>query len=160
MGPDDAVPVELMKEVSIVSLPLPGIEELRQELHDVLARRKTESLELTADQEEHLLQAVMGLTAGEARKAFSRAIQGRDPVVRSLYAAYVSETRDMVQGSVLLEFFDLDERIEDIGGWDGLKDWIDQRAGAFSTVARNRGIAYPKGVLLAGVQGCGKGLSA
>lgn len=160
MGPDDAVPVELMKEVSIVSLPLPGIEELRQELHDVLARRETESFELSADQEEHLLQAVMGLTAGEARKAFSRAIQGRNFVDDSVYAALVTEKRHMVQGSDLLEFFDLEERIEDIGGLDGLKDWIDQRAGAFSTEARGRGISYPKGVLLAGVQGCGKSLSA
>ena len=66
----------------------------------------------------------------------------------------------MVQGAQLLEFFDLDEGIDDVGGLEGLKEWITQRSEAFSVDARARGIGNPKGVLLVGVQGCGKSLSA
>jgi ATP-dependent 26S proteasome regulatory subunit len=161
MGPVDDVPLELVKDVSILELPLPGIEEMRAELGQVLAGHDAfEPLVPDARQEEHLLNAVLGLTAAEARKAFARALQGREEVNDEVYAALVAEKRQMVQGSDLLEFFDLDESIDDIGGLEGLKEWIAQRAEAFSVEARERGISNPKGVLLVGVQGCGKSLSA
>jgi SpoVK/Ycf46/Vps4 family AAA+-type ATPase len=161
MGPVDELPLELSKDVSIIELPLPGVEELRQELTSVLAERdETAPLEMDARQTEHLLNSVLGLTSQEARKAFSRALQGRDEVNDEVYAALVAEKRHMVQGSQLLEFFDLDESVDDIGGLEGLKEWITQRSEAFSVEARERGIGNPKGVLLVGVQGCGKSLSA
>jgi ATP-dependent 26S proteasome regulatory subunit len=160
MGPIDEVPVELLKEVTILELPLPGLEEIREELHLVLDKMGDAAPDVAADQEEHLLKAVMGLTAHESRKAFARALQGRETITDDVYAALVTEKRHMVQGSDLLEFFDLEEGIADIGGLDGLKEWIQQRAEAFSVDAQSRGISNPKGVLLAGVQGCGKSLSA
>lgn len=160
MGPIDDVPVELAKEVTVLSLPLPGVEEMRTELQQVLSQRREGRLALTPDQEEHLLKAVLGLTAHEARKAFARALQGVEQITDDVYAALVAEKRHMVRGSDLLEFFDLEEGIHDIGGLDGLKEWIQQRAQAFSVDAQSRGISNPKGVLLAGVQGCGKSLSA
>ena len=160
IGPNDEVPVELLKEVTVVDLPLPGIEEMRWELQQAVAQRSEGALTLTTEQEEHLIKAVLGLTAQEARKAFARALQGVESVTDDVYAVLVAEKRHMVQGSDLLEFFDLEEGIGDIGGLDGLKDWIGQRAEAFSVDAQSRGISNPKGVLLAGVQGCGKSLSA
>jgi len=159
IGPVDHVPLELVKDVSIVELPLPGLEEMRIELNDAMAVMHAES-ELTPRQEEHMLNAVLGLTAKEARKAYARALQGRDVIDDEVYAALVAEKRHMVQGSDLLEFFDLDEGLGDIGGLEGLKEWIQQRSDAFSVDARERGISNPKGVLLVGVQGCGKSLSA
>lgn len=160
MGPIDDVPVELVKEVTVLEMPLPGIEEMREELHRVNDARPGGALEMSPDQEEHIIKAVLGLTAQEANKAFARALQGVDAVTDEVYAALVSEKRHMVQGSDLLEFFDLEEGIGDVGGLDGLKDWIGQRAEAFTVDAQSRGISSPKGVLLAGVQGCGKSLSA
>lgn len=161
MGPVDDVPLELIKDVSIIELPLPGIEEMRRELADVLATRDGfGTLEVDPKQEEHLLNAVLGLTAQEARKAFSRALQGQEEISDEVYVALVAEKRQMVQGSDLLEFFDLEESVDDIGGLDGLKEWVAQRSEAFSVDAQERGISNPKGVLLVGVQGCGKSLSA
>ena len=160
IGPNDEVPVELIKEVTTLELPLPGIEEMRTELHRAIAERGDAAPEMTPAHEEHLLKAVLGLTGQEARKAFARALQGVEKVSDDVYAALVAEKRHMVQGSDLLEFFDLEEGIGDIGGLDGLKEWIQQRAEAFSVDAQSRGISNPKGVLLAGVQGCGKSLSA
>ncbi len=159
MGPIDDVPLELLKEVTILELPLPGLEEIREQLAHVVSQHPT-GIQLTPEQEEHMVKAVMGLTAHEARKAFARALQGIDDVTDEVYVSLVAEKRHMVQGSDLLEFFDLDESIDDIGGLDGLKEWIRQRSEAFSVDAQERGISNPKGVLLAGVQGCGKSLSA
>jgi len=159
LGPIDEVPVELAKEVMSIELPLPGLEEMRTELHAAIESQGG-AIEMTEAQEEHLLKAVMGLTAHEARKAYTHALQGVEEISDETYAALVREKRHMVQGSDLLEFFDLEEGIEDIGGLDGLKEWITQRSLAFSADAQARGISNPKGVLLAGVQGCGKSLSA
>src|SRR5690606_21019448 len=121
-----------------------------QAVREVNATRP-QALELTREQEEHLVQAVLGLTAHEARKAVTRVLAPCEEVTDEVYAALVAEKRHMVQGSDLLEFFDLDEGIGDVGGLDGLKEWMAQRAEAFTADARSRGISNPKGVLLAGV---------
>ncbi|HVJ87906.1 MAG TPA: AAA family ATPase [Caulifigura sp.] len=157
--PVDDIPVELMKDLFVMELPLPGLEEIREVLNDVRGMLPAD-VQMDRAQEEHLLKAVLGLTAEEARKAFARALQNREEVDDTVYAGLVAEKRHMVQGSDLLEFFDLDESIDDIGGLEGLKSWINERAEAFSADAQSRGISNPKGVLLAGVQGCGKSLSA
>jgi SpoVK/Ycf46/Vps4 family AAA+-type ATPase len=157
--PVDEVPVELLKDLFVMEMPLPGLEEIREVLREVIETLPN-GITMDPAQEEHLLKAVLGLTAEEARKAFARALQNREEVDDTVYAGLVSEKRHMVQGSDLLEFFDLDEGIDDIGGLEGLKTWIAERSEAFSADAQSRGISNPKGVLLAGVQGCGKSLSA
>ncbi len=159
IGPVDQTPIEWIKDVTVIEMPIPGLDEMREELTKVLDEQEL-PLELNNRQEEHMAKAVLGLTAREARKAFSRSLQGRQTVDDGVYAALVAEKRHMVQGSDLLEFFDLDEGVSDIGGLNGLKEWLQQRAEAFSSDAQARGISFPKGVLLVGVQGCGKSLSA
>ena len=159
IGPVEQIPIEWMKDVTLIEMPIPGLDEMREELTTVLEEQDP-PLELDNRQEEHMAKAVLGLTAREARKAFARSLQGRQVVDDEVYAALVAEKRHMVQGSDLLEFFDLEEGVSDIGGLDSLKDWLKQRAEAFSSDAQARGISYPKGVLLVGVQGCGKSLSA
>jgi ATP-dependent 26S proteasome regulatory subunit len=163
IGPVGDIPLELRKDAVGMELPLPGIEELRDELHVVLAERRGgngRSLEVTEDEEDRLVKAVLGLTARESRKAMSRALLGRDRIDDEVFAALVSEKRRLVQGSDLLQFYDLEEGVGDVGGLDALKDWLAQRAEAFSARAREQGIPAPKGMLLLGVQGCGKSLTA
>jgi len=160
MSPVDEVPIELLKDVSVVELPLPGPDEIRGELQAMIGQNGGISVRPTPREEDRLVQAVLGLTLAEARNAFLKVLQSSDEINGDVFVQLVAEKRRMVQGSNLLEFFDLDEGIEDIGGLDGLKDWILQRANAFTSDAQTRGISNPKGVLLAGIQGCGKSLSA
>lgn len=161
MAPVDELPIELLKDVALIELPLPGPDEIRELLQGLLHDFPEElSVTPTVKEEDHLVKAVLGLTYEEARKAMHQSLRERDIITPDVYAQLVREKRRMVQGSNLLEFFDLDEGLEDIGGLNGLKEWISQRAEAFSTDAQERGISNPKGVLLAGVQGCGKSLSA
>ncbi len=159
LSPVDDVPLELTKDCAILELPLPGPDEVRGILQHLL-KEKNSIPTPNNKQEDHLIKAVLGLTAIEARNAFAQALLGREMINDEVYAALVREKRQMVQGSNLLEFFDLEEGISDIGGLEGLKEWIAQRAEAFSTDAQAQGISNPKGVLLAGIQGCGKSLSA
>ncbi len=163
VGPVAQIPLELQKEAVGIELPLPGMKELGAELKAVLDEHATASrrrLHLSDDIEDRLLKAVLGLTAQEARKALARSILGREEIDDDVFKALVSEKRRLVQGSDLLQFYDLQEGVKDVGGLEGLKDWLAQRAEAFSTKAREQGIPTPKGVFLLGVQGCGKSLTA
>lgn len=163
MGPDTPIPLELQRDSIRLRLPLPGLEELREILAAVLQERESSGgrrLEITSAQEERMLKAVLGLTLREARKALGQALFGKDEIDDAVYAALVSEKKHMVQGSDLLDFQELEEGVKDIGGLQSLKDWIARRAEAFSTRAQEQGIPFPKGVLLLGVQGCGKSLTS
>jgi SpoVK/Ycf46/Vps4 family AAA+-type ATPase len=114
----------------------------------------------TDDDKEKMLKAVVGLTQREAAKALARSILGKEKIDDDVLARLVSDKKSLLRGSDLLEFYDLGESVKDIGGLEGLKDWLSSRAGAYSEKARKAGLPLPKGVLLLGVQGCGKSLSA
>ncbi|NQV26928.1 MAG: AAA family ATPase [Rhodopirellula sp.] len=163
MGPDSTVPIELQRDATSLELPLPSLEDLRDELRELLIQRQHQgeaNLKLTSLQEEKLLKAVMGLTTKQVQQAMSRALLGRSKVDNDVYAALIAEKKHMVQGSDLLEFQELAEGAKDIGGLEALKAWVSTRAEAFSEKARRQGIPAPKGVLLLGVQGCGKSLTS
>ncbi len=181
-GSVTVVPVELVKDSVKLELPLPAYEDLRDEFDHLLAELRTESdgrtphpsplpaepgrgdkaggMNLSADDEDRLIKAVMGLTAQEARKAWRRALHGRDELNDDVFTTLIAEKRTLASGSDFLEFYDLEEGVGDIGGLDQLKDWLSQRALAYSPRAREQGVPLPKGMLLLGVQGCGKSLTA
>lgn len=163
MGPETVVPVELRRDSVTVELPLPGVDDLRSELQELLIQRQHRgevALKLSKSQQERLLKTVLGLTARQARQSLTRALTGRSTVDDDVYAMLVSEKKHMVQGSEMLEFQELKEGVGDIGGLEALKDWMSKRAQAFGDDAQRKGIPTPKGVLLLGVQGCGKSLTA
>src|SRR5262245_45582123 len=163
IGPIVEIPVDLQKEAFEFDLPMPGLEDLRNELAGVIDQMESASEklpEMTPEFEEKLLKAVLGLTAREARKALQLALSGRDQLDDEVFKTLVAEKRHLVQGSDLLEFYDLEEGVNDVGGLELLKEWLQQRAEAFTERAREQGIPVPKGVLLLGIQGCGKSLTA
>ncbi len=163
MGPETAIPVELLKDALKFDLPLPGLDELHTELKGVLASNNAHRpapLVVSPEQEERLVRTMLGLTAAQARKSFQRAFLGRSEIDEEIYSQLIGEKKVMVQGSEMLEFQELTEGVKDIGGLDGLKDWVAKRSLAFSETARKKGIPAPKGVLLLGVQGCGKSLTS
>ncbi len=163
MGPNPQIPVSLVKDAIAVELPLPGIPEIRKELTAVLDERNSRNgstLSVTDDQEERMIKAVMGLTTREAHRALARGLLDCNEIGNETFKLLVSEKKSMVSGSDMLEFQELAEGKGDIGGLQGLKDWTERRSQAFSEKARKQGIPAPKGVLLLGVQGCGKSLSS
>lgn len=163
MGPVVEIPVDLQKEAFEFDLPMPGIEDMRIELDAVLAQAEAAGQpipDMGPEFEEKLVKAVLGLTVREAHKALQLALSGRDEIDDDVFKALVAEKRHLVQGSDLLEFYDLEEGVKDVGGLEILKDWLAQRSEAFSERAREQGIPIPKGVLLLGIQGCGKSLTA
>jgi SpoVK/Ycf46/Vps4 family AAA+-type ATPase len=72
----------------------------------------------------------------------------------------LEEKRQTIRQTQILDFYPTTADITDIGGLDNLKDWLIRRGGSFSAKARQYGLPYPKGLMLVGIQGTGKSLSA
>src|SRR5208282_6189621 len=71
-----------------------------------------------------------------------------------------AEKQQIIRKSGLLEYYATTESFSNVGGLSLLKDWLNKRASAFTDEARAFGLPAPKGILMLGVQGCGKSLCA
>jgi ATP-dependent 26S proteasome regulatory subunit len=159
MGPVLEVPPELERDLVVLELPLPEIDDLSHVLHESLASSNGR-MRVTSQQEEGILRSCLGLTVPQSRKLLQRAFLDQDQVTDDVMWSIVSEKRQLLKGTELLEFWDVSEKLEDIGGLVWLKEWLNRRTEAYSERARRYRLPQPKGILLFGVQGCGKSLTA
>lgn len=157
------VPSELEKEITVLSLPLPGIDDISQLLDRIaleVQRFRHVQVDLDAAARDRLLQATRGLTLAEAENVFARILVQHERLSEAEISEILEEKRQIVRKNGLLEYCEVLENFVDIAGLDQLKDWLSKRSLAFSAEARSFGLAAPRGVLLIGVQGCGKSLCA
>jgi SpoVK/Ycf46/Vps4 family AAA+-type ATPase len=157
------IPTELEKEIAVLDVPLPAAQDLMALLRDivrVVREGKRASVELTNETVEPLLKAALGLTLSEAENAFAKAIAKDQKLSAEDVSIILDEKRQVIRKSGLLEFISSDESLANVGGLESLKVWLGRREGAFGDKARAFGLPAPKGLLLLGVQGCGKSLTA
>jgi SpoVK/Ycf46/Vps4 family AAA+-type ATPase len=151
-----AIPPELDKEVAVVEYPLPELMEI-DAIFDRVSRNTGARIP-SGQEREHVVEAALGLTADEAEGVFAKSLVqtggGFDIDV------ILSEKERIVRKSGVLEFFRTQERMENIGGLDVLKNWLRKRQSAFSEEARQFGLPRPKGILMIGIPGGGKSLTA
>ncbi|MFO0594124.1 MAG: AAA family ATPase [Myxococcaceae bacterium] len=157
------LPEELEKDVSVVDVPLPTKSDLMALLKDIarmVTKNRKATVDLTPQQAESLVSAAHGLTLSEAENAFAKAIARDNKLDGSDLKLILDEKSQVIRKSGLLEYFSTDQQLTDVGGLEHLKHWLDRRKNAFSDAAREFGLPSPKGLLLLGVQGCGKSLTA
>ena len=157
------IPVELEKEISVLDVPLPTIEDLLKLLREIVAvvrEGKRAVIDLRNEEVEPLLKAALGLTLSEAENAFAKAIAKDQRLDAADIQLVLAEKRQLIRKSGLLEYYASAESFASIGGLQNLKAWLGQRTAAFTERARQFGLPAPKGLLLLGVQGCGKSLTA
>jgi AAA+ superfamily predicted ATPase len=160
VGPVPPRPVELEKDWTIIDVPLPDRAELEATLSSVAPPSRYPAFD-----RERVSLAALGLTGREAQRAFERACysfgiaQSRGQELDWEHAV-IEEKRRLISSEGSVEFFDTKLNLADVGGLSELKGWLLERRAAFSDQARQFGLPQPKGVLLVGVQGCGKSLAA
>jgi len=157
------LPAELEKELSIIDLPLPSIEELSELVRSLcvqLQRQDRDAVDLCKDDVRALARAARGLTLSEAENAFARAAVSEGVLKGGDVELVLDEKRQVIRKSGILEFHPPDATLADVGGLDLLKEWLRRRGKAWQPEARDFGLTAPKGVLLLGVPGCGKSLTA
>jgi AAA+ superfamily predicted ATPase len=163
LSPVLKIPPELEKEITVVDVPLPTYDELRQLLGEIVALVRDSgraTVDLERDRTAELLRAAQGLTLGEAENVFARAIADDGRLDASDIAMVLEEKQQIVRKSGLLEYFPASIGLDRIGGLELLKEWLVRRRAAFGDAARAFGLPEPKGILLLGAQGCGKSLTA
>jgi ATP-dependent 26S proteasome regulatory subunit len=153
--PLPGLPIDLRKEVPTVELPLPGVDDLKAMLDEAAS-----DLGAQVEVDEALLDAARGLTVMEARLAFGKAAASLGRLGHAAVPQVAREKERIIKQSEVLEYYPTDARMQDVGGLDQLKTWLERRRNAFGAGAREFGLDAPKGVLLLGVQGCGKSLLA
>jgi hypothetical protein len=157
------IPAELEKEVTVLNYPLPTREDLSDLLDKIIedvSQLKQVTIELDAAGRERLLQASLGLTLGEAENVFAKIIVKSERLSGDDVNEVFAEKQQIIRKSGLLEYYATEENFAHVGGMIVLKDWLDKRASAFTEEARAFGLPAPKGILMLGVQGCGKSLCA
>lgn len=163
LSPVLRIPPELEKDVTVVDLELPTEEELvavLDETADSVRDKPNIDLNLGGDARERIVKALTGLTYIEAENALAKVVVERSRLDPEDIDLLLAEKEQIIRKSGTLEFYASPERFGSIGGMDSLKDWLRKRGKAFSEAAREFGLPYPRGLLLVGVPGCGKSLTA
>lgn len=163
ISPVMEIPTELEKEVTLMNFPLPDRDDLAMLLdkiiEDVKAFKKVK-IELDEAGRERLLQAALGLTLGEAENVFAKIIVKEERLSGDHVQEVFAEKQQIIRKSGLLEYYATNITFSNVGGLSVLKEWLEKRTMAFSEEARTFGLPSPKGILMLGVQGCGKSLCA
>ncbi len=163
LSPTLKIPTELEKAMTIVDLPLPTEAELQNLLEEKLsgaAVSRQFRVNLNEGERDALVKAARGLTLMEAENAYARAIVRDNVLDGKDIQAVIEEKRQIIRKSGLLEYCDVEESMKHVGGMEVLKEWLRKRVRAFTPQAREYGLPAPRGMLLLGVQGCGKSLVA
>ncbi len=158
VAPRLELPDGLAAEAAVLRLPLPDEAELGALLAEAVARER--AAPAGADAGHRVLAAARGLSEGQARRAFRRALLQDPSLGPAAAAAIVQEKKQLLARGLGLELSEGSETVDDLGGLSGFKAWLDERAQAFAPDAARFGLPPPRGVLLVGVQGCGKSLAA
>ena len=157
IGSDLTIPKELQELITVLQFQLPLEEEINQEL-----TRLVNSLNIEVDPElfENLTRACQGLSLERIRRVLSKIIATYKTIDSNSIALLLSEKKQIIKQTEILEYCSVNEKITNLGGLNNLKDWLNKRKTAFSLQASNYGLPTPRGLLLIGIQGTGKSLTA
>jgi SpoVK/Ycf46/Vps4 family AAA+-type ATPase len=159
------VPAELQRVVSTFRLSSPSPEQyygfVKQVLEDMHARRPLR-VKLSSQDVGRLLHQLRGLTLFEVKKVLTKIVVEDHEFTAEDIPKIAEAKKQIVERSGVLEYFSTQERMTEIAGLSNLKSWLGKRKVAFSDpdAAKRFGLAPPRGILLLGVQGCGKSLCA
>src|SRR3989454_1363042 len=101
-----------------------------------------------------------GLTEEEAERAISQSLVARYALAPACITDVLESKKALLKRSEMLEFVDASNNMASVGGLENLKNWLAQRCNSWEPQAREFGLEPPKGVIILGVQGCGKSLCA
>jgi AAA+ superfamily predicted ATPase len=156
---DATLPGSLTRWATPIVFPMPDEEEieniLRATFQDLGRYSKLES-GLTRSELQQIVSIMRGLTANQVRLAVSRALVDDNRIDAADIPRFLDIKQEMIREGGLLEYVDATMQFEDLAGLANLKRWLSIRRHGLSPKARQIGLSPPRGILLLGVQGCGK----
>ncbi len=161
VSPQVNIPDTLQKDIVLYDFPLPKMEEIKSRLNKMISSNKAiNTSELTEEDKDKLCKAALGLTMQEAENAFALAMVQDGQLNKDDIDVILEEKMQVIRKTGMLEYVQSDLGIDDVGGLDNLKKWLLKRNNSWSERAKKYCIPAPKGVLVTGIPGCGKSLTA
>jgi len=162
-APAIEMPPELVSLVEFLDLPLPDrgrLREIIRETYTRMAGTHTLKLQLDSNGVDAMAGNLRGLTEEAAERAISQTVVGRLALSPECITDVLDAKKALLKRSEMLEFVDSTDNMANVGGLENLKHWLGQRRNSWDDQARQFGLDPPKGVIILGVQGCGKSLCA
>lgn len=160
LSPIVKIPKELEKFITIIEAEYMGYDAIRKEIVDFI---EYQELPKVADKLlDELAMAFKGLTKFEINNLLALAYANDGELTRADLGLIFEQKKQMIMKSGILEMVNVEESVDDIGGLENLKEWFAKKAKVIKNIheAEKFGVDMPKGVLIAGVPGCGKSLNA
>ena len=164
LGPSSEIPLDLQKEITLLDFPIPDRAMVKSTISSFVAAHKANT-RLTIDVGpatlDRLTEAAVGLTLTEIESCLSKALVDDLRLDGSDVSVMIDEKQQIIRKSGILDYIDASAlSLDNVGGLETLKRWLESRSIAFGEAAKAFGLAPPKGVLLTGIPGCGKSLTA
>ena len=163
ISPTFELPPELEKDLTVIDFDLPNINDFAMLLAKIIDEVKDNpklNVKMDTKIREKIVHALLGLTLTEAENVLAKTLVEQRSLSDKSLGVILNEKKQIIRKSGLLEYYDAEGDLATVGGLDSLKNWLLKRSAGFSEQARQFGLPAPKGVLLLGVQGCGKSLMA
>lgn len=161
VGRNFNLPQELEGDFAILSLDRPKKDEIRGIVMDFVARQHWEDrLSSEPKVREMIFEAARGLTADQIRSCLVRTLVTTGRLEGEAISHILDQKKQIIGRNGILEYFEADVTVDSVGGLNNLKSWLRQRKRAFDDDAREIGLPEPKGLLVFGVPGGGKSLTA
>jgi len=157
IGSELNIPRELQDLITVIQFQLPTEEEIIKEFD-----RLIKSLKITIDSKlfENLIRSCQGLSLERIRRVLSKIIATYKTIDENSISILLSEKKQIIGQTEILEYWSVNEEFDNLGGVENLKEWLKKRQTAFGSQASNYGLPTPRGLLLIGLQGTGKSLTA
>ena len=163
VSPKKVVPEELAAQITLFDLAMPDEMRLRLIIEreiDGYRARHDRPVRIAPGEVQALARTLTGLSEAQAEQAVRRAVEADGALTRADREQVLVSKKELIERDGLLAFEFDSGSFADVGGLAGLKGWLERRKAGFSPEARSFGLPTPRGMLLVGVQGCGKSLAA
>lgn len=157
VSPIVSIPEDLSEAIAVLEFPLPAAAEIKIVVEKLLGAIGQAIEGRLVDE---MVRSCQGLSIERIRRVLAKAIATKGELHTDDAELILEEKRQTIRQTQILDFYPARENISDIGGLDNLKEWLLRRGGAFSDRARQYGLPHPRGLLLVGIQGTGKSLTA
>ena len=153
------IPKELEKYVTILEMEYLTEDEIRSQIEQFMDEQNEQISPVLL---EKMVVAFKGLSEYEIENLLASSVSSFGGFTDKSLDLILEQKRQMIMKSNILEMVNVKESISDIGGLEHLKEWLSRKAKIFQSIhrAQEHGVDMPKGVLIAGIPGCGKSLAA
>ncbi len=153
------IPRELENYITVFDIPLPTVDEILAIIYEFINDMK---ISVDPDVISEIALSFKGLNEFQIKQILNLAYQDGGCIDKEDKLLILKEKEQLIKKSGMLEIVNFSETIDDIGGLENLKDWLARKAKIFANLdkAIKFGVDVPKGIMIIGMPGCGKSLTA